>query len=119
MRVKGGFTTRRRHKKILKLTKGYQHGLRKRFRIAKEAVLKALRYAYFHRRERKRDFRSLWITRINAAVREQGLSYSQFINGLKKNNVVINRKILADLAITDKEAFNNLIEQSRNALNIG
>lgn len=119
MRVKGGFTTHRRHKKILKLTKGFQHGLRKRFRIAKEAILKALRHSYNHRRQKKGEFRSLWIVRINAAVRPKGLSYSQFINGLKKNNITINRKMLADMAITDKKSFDDLVEQSKNALKIG
>lgn len=118
MRVKGGFTTRRRHKKVLKLAKGYQHGLHKRFRLAKEALLKALSYSYVHRKDRKGDFRSLWITRINAAVREYGISYSQFIAGLKKCEIDINRKLLSDIALNDKESFNILIEKSKEALGI-
>lgn len=116
MRVKGGPTTRRRHKKILKLAQGY-HGRRsKTFRAANEAVLHALDYAYRHRRERKGDFRRLWIVRINAAARRHGLSYSRFMCGLKAAGIRIDRKILADLAVRDEAAFTVLAERARQAL---
>ncbi len=104
-RVKRGVTARARHKKVLKLAKGY-YGARSRvFRVAKQAVIKAGQYAYRDRKQRKRQFRALWITRINAAARECGLSYSRFMDGLKKASVEIDRKVLADLAVHDKEAF--------------
>lgn len=104
-RVKRGVTARARHKKVLKQAKGY-YGARSRiYRVAKQAVIKAGQYAYRDRRQRKRQFRALWIVRINAAAREFGLSYSRFINGLKKASVEIDRKVLADLAVRDKEAF--------------
>ncbi|MBL4647547.1 MAG: 50S ribosomal protein L20 [Gammaproteobacteria bacterium] len=104
-RVKRGVQARRKHKKILKQAKGY-YGARSRiFRVAKQAVIKAGQYAYRDRRQRKRQFRALWIVRINAAAHEHGLSYSRFINGLKIANIEIDRKILADLAIHDKPAF--------------
>ncbi len=107
-RVKRGVTARRRHKKILKAAKGY-YGARSRvFRVAKQAVIKAGQYAYRDRKQRKREFRSLWIARINAAAREHGLSYSRLIGGLKKACVEIDRKVLADLAVRDKEAFAQL-----------
>jgi large subunit ribosomal protein L20 len=108
-RVKRGVTTHRRHKKILALTKGQRATRHKLFRRANEALLHSLNYAYIHRRERKGDMRRLWITRVNAAVRAQGLSYSQFIDGLKKSGVEINRKILADMAVKDPEAFTHLV----------
>ncbi|BBL75656.1 50S ribosomal protein L20 [Methylomagnum ishizawai] len=107
-RVKRGVTARARHKKVLKQAKGY-YGARSRvYRIAKQAVIKAGQYAYRDRRQRKRQFRALWIVRINAAAREFGLSYSRFIDGLKKASVEIDRKVLADLAVRDKEAFGEL-----------
>ncbi|MEE9396801.1 MAG: 50S ribosomal protein L20 [Methylococcales bacterium] len=112
-RVKRGVTARKRHKKILKLAKGY-YGARSRvFRVAKQAVIKAGQYAYRDRKQRKRQFRRLWIARINAAAREQGLSYSRFINGLKKASIEIDRKILADLAVHDKEAFAELAKSAQ------
>jgi large subunit ribosomal protein L20 len=104
-RVKRGVTARARHKKVLKQAKGY-YGARSRvYRVAKQAVIKAGQYAYRDRRQRKRQFRSLWITRINAAARECGLSYSRLISGLNKASVAIDRKVLADIAVHDKEAF--------------
>ncbi len=107
-RVKRGVTARRRHKKILKLAKGY-YGARSRcFRVAKQAVIRAGQYAYRDRKQRKRDFRSLWIVRINAAAREHGLSYSRFMHGLKKAQIDLDRKVLADLAVSDREAFAEL-----------
>ncbi|MFO7153183.1 MAG: 50S ribosomal protein L20 [Bacillota bacterium] len=109
-RVKKGVTARRRHKKILKLAKGYYGAKSKRFRMANQAVLKSLMYSYIGRKLRKRDFRRLWITRINAAARANGISYSKFINGLKKAGIKINRKMLAEMAVHDKEGFNQLVE---------
>ncbi|ADL08157.1 50S ribosomal protein L20 [Thermosediminibacter oceani] len=109
-RVKKGVTARRRHKKILKLAKGYYGAKSKRFKIANQAVLKSLMYAYVGRKLKKRDFRKLWITRINAAARANGLSYSKFINGLKKAGVQINRKMLAEMAIHDQGGFTQLVE---------
>ncbi|HYE38103.1 50S ribosomal protein L20 [Methylocaldum sp.] len=107
-RVKRGVTARARHKKVLKQAKGY-YGARSRvYRVAKQAVIKAGQYAYRDRRQRKRQFRALWIVRINAAAREFGLSYSRFMDGLKKASVEIDRKVLADLAVRDKEAFAEL-----------
>lgn len=110
-RVKRGVRTRARHKKILKLAKGYFGGKSKLFRIANQAVMKSLMYAYRDRRAKKRDLRKLWITRINAAARLNGTTYSRFINGLKKAGIGLNRKMLADMAVHDKEAFAQLIEQ--------
>ncbi|SHM11778.1 LSU ribosomal protein L20P [Caldanaerovirga acetigignens] len=109
-RVKKGVTARRRHKKILKLAKGYYGAKSKRFRMANQAVLKSLMYSYIGRKLKKRDFRRLWITRINAAARANGISYSKFISGLKKAGIKINRKMLAEMAIHDKEGFNQLVE---------
>ena len=108
-RVKGGYTTHRRHKKVLKLAKGYRGSRSKLYRPAHEQVMKALSYAYAHRRKRKGDFRKLWIARINAASRVNGMSYSCFINGLKNAGVTINRKILADMAVNDMTAFSKLV----------
>lgn len=105
MRVKRGFKARRRRKKILKLAKGYRGGRSKLYRTAADAVDKALQYAYRDRRTRKRDFRRLWIARINAAARINNLSYSRFISGLKRVGVELDRKILAELAVSDPEAF--------------
>lgn len=108
-RVKGGFTSRHRHKKVLKLAKGYRGSKSRIFRPANAQVLKSLAYALRDRRAKKRDFRRLWITRINAAARINGMSYSTFINGLKKAGVEVNRKILADLAVYDAQAFKDLV----------
>jgi large subunit ribosomal protein L20 len=115
VRVKRGVTKRRRHKKILKLAKGYQLTRSKLYRHANEAVLKALRYQYRDRRQRKRDFRRLWIIRINAAAREHGMPYSEFIHGLKQAGVEIDRKALADIAVRDPGAFAQLVEVARQA----
>lgn len=107
-RVKGSTVTRRRHKKVLKQTKG-QHGTRHSlYRVARESLMKSLSYSYRHRRERKGDFRRLWIVRINAAARQEGLSYSSFIDGLKKAGVEVDRKMLADLAVRDPSTFSQL-----------
>ncbi len=108
MRVKRGFKARRRRKKILKLAKGYRGGRSKLYRTAANAVDKALQYAYRDRRTRKRDFRRLWIARINAAARLNDVSYSRFISGLKRAGVELDRKILAELAVSDPEAFSQL-----------
>ena len=115
-RVKRGVTARRRHKKILKLAKGYFHARRKVFRVAKQAVTKAAQYAYIGRKQRKRQFRALWIVRINAGARLYGLSYSRFMNGLKKAEITLDRKVLSDIAIHDIAAFGKLAEQAKNAL---
>jgi len=115
-RVKRGTTARARHKKLLKSAKGY-YGARSRvYRTAKQAVIKAGQYAYAGRKQRKRQFRSLWIIRINAAVREHGLSYSKFVNGLKNSGIEIDRKILADLAVNDKVAFASIVEKVKASL---
>ena len=115
-RVKRGVTARRRHKKILSKAKGY-YGARSRvFRVAKQAVTKAGQYAYRDRRQRKRQFRALWITRINAQSRANGMTYSRLINGLKKADIVLDRRVLADLAVHDKEAFSAVVERARTAL---
>lgn len=111
-RVKGGPQTRRRHKKMLKMAEGHRGSRHRKFKIAKESVTHALAYAYRDRRNRKRDFRSLWIVRINAAARDQGLSYSQFMHRLKEAGVDLDRKSLADLAVRDPEVFNGLIAQT-------
>ena len=115
-RVKRGVTARRRHKKIIKLAKGYFNARRKVFRVAKQAVTKAGQYAYIGRKQKKRQFRSLWIVRINAAARLHGLSYSRFMNGLLKANVTLDRKALADIAIHDPAAFAAIAEQAKRAL---
>ncbi|GAB2660608.1 50S ribosomal protein L20 [Arenimonas aestuarii] len=115
-RVKRGVTARRRHKKIIKLAKGYYNARRKVFRVAKQAVTKAQQYAYIGRKQKKRQFRSLWIVRINAAARQHGLSYSRFMNGLLKANVTLDRKALADIAIHDPAAFGAIAEQAKRAL---
>jgi len=115
-RVKRGVVARRRHRKVLSRAKGYYGARRKVFRVAKQAVIKAGQYSYRDRRQRKRDFRSLWIQRINAAAREHGLSYSRFINGLKRAEVAIDRKVLADLAVNDKAAFKALAEKAQSSL---
>jgi len=115
-RVKRGVTARARHKKILALAKGYRGRRKNVYRIAKQAVMKAGQYAYRDRRQKKRQFRQLWIARINAAARQNGISYSKFINGLKKASVEIDRKILADIAVFDKVAFTALVEKAKAAL---
>lgn len=115
-RVKRGVVAKRRHKKILKLAKGY-YGARSRiFRVAKQAVTKAGQYAYRDRRQRKRQFRSLWITRINALSRANGLSYSRLIAGLKKADIALDRRVLADLAVHDKDAFLVVVDRAKAAL---
>lgn len=115
-RVKRGVQARRRHKKILKQAKGY-YGARSRvFRVAKQAVIKAGQYAYRDRRQRKRQFRALWIARINAAARINGMSYSRFIAGLKKASIEIDRKVLADLAVYEKTVFAAIVEKAKAAL---
>lgn len=115
-RVKRGVVARRRHKKVLKQAKGY-YGARSRvFRVAKQAVIKAGQYAYRDRRQRKRQFRALWIARINAAARINGLSYSRFIAGLKKASIEIDRKVLADLAVYEKEVFAAIVEKAKASL---
>ncbi len=113
-RTKRGNVARKRRKKILKLAKGYYGAKSKLFRVANEQVMKSLSYAYRDRRQRKRDFRKLWIARINAEARNGGISYSRFINGLKKADVQINRKVLADLAVNDKSAFAQLVELAKS-----
>ena len=114
-RVKSGRTTRARHKKVLKLAKGYYGAKSIRFSNANQAVMKSLKYAYVGRKDRKSNFRKLWIARINAAARQNGLTYSKMISGLKKANVSINRKMLADLAVTDSKAFAELAEVAKKA----
>ena len=109
-RVKGGVTARKRHKRILKQAKGYYGAKSKLYRPANQAVMKSLDYAYSGRKQRKRDFRKLWISRINAAARLNGMNYSTFISGLKKANVEINRKVLSEMAIQDPEGFTKLVE---------
>ena len=115
-RVKGAMMTRKRRKKVLKLTKGYFGGKRKLFRTAKEAVMKSGNYAYIGRKQKKRDFRRLWITRISAACRINGVNYSTFMNGLKKAGIELNRKMLSELAINDAKAFTALVEKAKAAL---
>jgi large subunit ribosomal protein L20 len=113
-RVKNAVRAKRRHKKILKLAKGYFGKKSKLFRIANQAVMKSLNYAYRDRRAKKRDFRTLWIARINAATRMNGMSYSKFMNGLKKSGIELNRKVLADMAINDTTAFAQLVEKAKS-----
>jgi len=115
-RVKRGVTSGARHKKVLARAKGYYNARRKTIRIAKQAVDKAAQYAFRDRRVRKRDFRSLWIVRINAAARECGMSYSRFMSGLKKAEIGIDRKVLADIAVHDKQAFATIADKARTAL---
>ena len=109
-RIKRGYAKHRRHKKILKLSKGYRASSSKLFRVANQQVLHSMAYAFAHRRKKKGDFRKLWITRINAAARLNGLSYSRMINGLKNADVNVNRKVLAELAVTDANAFSQYAE---------
>jgi len=116
-RVKGGTVTRRRHKKILKLAKGYFGSKHRLFKSANAQVMKSLMYAYRDRRQKKRDFRKLWITRINAQARFNGLSYSRLMHGLKVAGIEVNRKMLADLAVNDKAAFNELATVAKSKIN--
>ena len=115
-RVKGAMATRKRRNKTLKLAKGYWGGKHKLFKTAKEAVMKSGQYAYIGRRLKKRDFRKLWITRISAACKMNGINYSRFMNGLKKANITLNRKMLSEIAIHDAAAFTALVEKAKAAL---
>lgn len=115
-RVKGALATRKRRKKTLKLAKGYWGAKSKHFKMAKEAVMKSGNYAYVGRRAKKRDFRRLWITRISVACKFNGINYSQFMNGLKKAGVTLNRKMLSEIAISDSAAFTSLVETAKAAL---
>lgn len=112
-RVKRGTVTRRRHKRVLKQAKGFYGSKSTLFRTANDQVMQSLNYAYIGRKHRKRDFRKLWITRINAAARQNGMSYSRFINGLKQANIEINRKMLSEMAIHDAEGFTKLVETAK------
>lgn len=116
-RVKGALNAKKRHKKVLKLAKGYRGARSKQYRVAKQSVMRALASAYAGRKQKKRQFRQLWIARINAATRLNGLSYSKFMYGLKLANIEMNRKILADLAVNDAEAFKSLVETAKSKLN--
>ena len=115
-RVKGALSTRKRRNKTLKLAKGYWGAKSKHFKMAKQAVLKSGNYAYIGRKQKKRDFRALWITRISAQCKVEGINYSRFMNGLKKSGVTLNRKMLAELAVSDKAAFAKLVETAKAAL---
>lgn len=115
-RIKGALATRKRRKKVLKLAKGYWGAKSKHFKMAKQAVMKSGNYAYIGRKQRKRDFRRLWITRISAAAQLNGMNYSTFMNGLKKANVGLNRKMLAEIAVADPAAFSALVETAKSAL---
>ncbi|MBQ6380174.1 MAG: 50S ribosomal protein L20 [Clostridia bacterium] len=115
-RVKGAMMTRKRRKKTLKMAKGYYGAKSKLFKTAKEAVMKSGNYAYIGRKQKKRDFRRLWITRISAACKQNGMNYSTFINGLKKAGIELNRKMLSEIAISDPKAFTALTEQAKEAL---
>ena len=114
-RVKGAMMTRKRRKKVLKLAKGYWGAKSKHFKMAKQAVMKSGNYAYIGRKQKKRDFRRLWITRISAACRANDINYSTFINGLKKSGITLNRKMLSEIAISDPAGFAKLVEQAKNA----
>ncbi|NLI61432.1 MAG: 50S ribosomal protein L20 [Clostridiales bacterium] len=115
-RIKKAVNARKKHKKVLKLAKGYFGAKSKQYRTANQAVMKSLSYSYTGRKLRKRDFRKLWIARINAAARVNGLSYSRFINGLKLANVEINRKVLADMAVNDAAGFSQLVDLAKQKL---
>ncbi len=115
-RVKGALMTRKRRKKTLKLAKGYYGSKSRHFKMAKQAVMKSGNYAFIGRKARKRDFRRLWITRISAACRADGISYSVFMNGLKKAGVTLNRKMLAEIAVADEAAFRSLVEKAKSAV---
>ena len=115
-RIKGGLSAKKRHKKILKLAKGYIGARSKQYRVAKQSVMKALDYAYIGRKNKKRDFRRLWITRISAACKINGMYYSTFMNGLKKADIALNRKMLSEIAINDPAAFAELVAKAKSAL---
>lgn len=115
-RVKGAVTTRKRRNKVLKLSKGYWGGKSKLFRTSKQAVMKSGQYAYIGRKQKKRDFRRIWITRISAACKLNGMNYSTFMNGLKKADITLNRKMLSEIAINDPAGFTALVEQAKKAL---
>ncbi|MCL1830248.1 MAG: 50S ribosomal protein L20 [Oscillospiraceae bacterium] len=115
-RVKGAVTTRKRRNKVLKLAKGYYGSKSKHFKMAKQAVMKSGQYAYVGRKQRKRDFRRLWITRISAGCRQNGTNYSTFMNGLKKSGIQLNRKMLSEMAINDSTAFSSLVVTAKQAL---
>lgn len=115
-RIKGALATRKRRNKMLKLAKGYWGSKSKHFKMAKQAVLKSGNYAYIGRKQKKRDFRSLWITRISAQCKAEGINYSRFMYGLKKSGIELNRKMLSELAINDKKAFAQLVETAKKAL---
>ena len=115
-RIKGAMMTRKRRKKTLKLAKGYWGSKSKHFKMAKEQVMKSGNYAFVGRKQKKRDFRSLWITRINAACRAEGVNYSTFMNGLKKSGIELNRKMLSELAVNDQAAFAQLVEKAKASL---
>ena len=114
-RIKGAMMTRKRRKKTLKLAKGYWGSKSKHFKMAKEQVMKSGNYAFVGRKQKKRDFRNLWITRINAACRAEGINYSSFMNGIKKSGIELNRKMLSEMAINDPVAFTKLVEIAKNA----
>ena len=116
MRTKKGAAKNRKKKRTLKAAKGYWGARSRQYRSAKETLMRAWRYGWIHRRRKKRDFRRLWITRINAAARNRGLNYSRFMGGLKKAGVELNRKVLADLALTDPDAFDEIVEMAREEL---
>ena len=116
-RVKGAMMTRKRRKSVLKAAKGYWGAKSKHFKMAKQAVMKSGNYAYIGRKQRKRNFRALWITRISAQAKVCGINYSQLMNGLKKAGITMNRKMLAEIAVSDKEAFAAIVEQAKAALN--
>ena len=115
-RIKGAMSAKKRHKKVLKLAKGYVGARSKVYKVAKQSVMKALDYAYIGRKQKKRDFRRLWITRISAACKMNGINYSQFMNGLKKANITLNRKMLSEIAINDSAAFAQLVAKAKSAL---
>lgn len=115
-RVKGALNTRKRHKRVLKLAKGFRGAESKQFRIANQSVMRSMQNAYIGRKRRKRDFRRLWITRISAACKMNGMNYSTFMNGLKKSGIEMNRKVLSEVAIVDPAAFTKLVETAKNAL---
>jgi large subunit ribosomal protein L20 len=117
-RIKRGVSGLKHRRKVMKLVKGFRAARRRNYRVANEALLHSLAYAYRDRRVRKRDFRSLWISRINAAARKEGLSYSVFMNGLKKSGITLNRKTLAELAVSDAAAFGSLLKTAKNAVTL-
>ncbi|UPQ85856.1 50S ribosomal protein L20 [Ignavigranum ruoffiae] len=117
-RVKGGYVTRQRRKRMIKLAKGYYGAKSLKYKMAKQQVMKSYMYAYRDRRQTKRNFRRLWITRINAAARQNGMSYSQLMNGLNKAGIEVNRKMLAEIAVNDANSFSAIVDQAKQALNM-